>query len=90
MPFLCYNSLKNFMKSACVYVALNYLAFPHDIYSYSYSCRVGSKGSMPTKDSKLFMCLNAQKEVSVILLQIPKRTEKESGFTTYILALRNK
>lgn len=36
------------------------------------------------------MCLNAQKEVSVILLQIPKRTEKESGFTTYILALRNK
>lgn len=48
MPFLCYNLLKNFMKSACVYVALNYLAFPHDIYSYSYSCRVGSKGYMPT------------------------------------------
>lgn len=36
------------------------------------------------------MCLYAQKEVSVILLQIPKRIEKESGSTMYILRFKNK
>lgn len=47
MPFLCYKLLLKFMKLAHVY-ALNYLAFPHGIYSYSYYCKVGSKGYMLT------------------------------------------